>query len=469
MNRLQIYLCVIFSILLCLSGCVNNQPQAIDKKGETSKTSSANENVLSVESSDSAATNEIDSADGTSVTPEPLPYPSSSLWPIIIKHYKLSQRTPVSILKNDIDWLKRNKKFLSQAPEYSRRYLYYITSELDRRNMPGELALLPMIESNYKATSRAPGGFEGLWQFSRATGLRMGLEYNWWYNGSFDVVASTDAALDYMEKLAKHYDGDWLLAMAAYNCGSGTLDKIISKNRKINPHTDFWRLPLPDHTRNHLQRLFALTHVMAHPKRYGIEPIAIENRQYFSEIILDKPIDMTVLAHASGTSLSEIQLLNPGFLRSTTDPLKKRRVLIPVNNSADIQQKIARIPEEQRFTWPRYQTTGNDSLNKIAQRYGISVAVLQQMNGLGSKSRISANRELFVPSSKMKVADAEENTSRKSAKRTNANSAYHQVSSGDNLWSIARRYRITVAELLEWNQLKKNQVLKVGQKLRIKN
>lgn len=461
-----------------LTSCVNNNQQATDNKKQNSENSIAAQNDRSDDTAtpENSADNSIETETNTTtedvfVAADKLPYAATSLWPIIIKHYKLDKRVNTRLLKNDVAWFKRNPKFLRQSMQNSRRYLYYITGELASRNMPGELALLPMIESNYKPTTRAVGGHEGLWQFARGTGKRMGLEYNWWYNGSYDVVASTDAALDYMEKLARHYDGDWLLAMAAYNCGSGTLDRIIERNRRIDPHKQFWQLPLPGHTRDHLKRLLALSYMLANPKRYGIEPLEIENRQYFYAVTLDEPVDMVTLAHLGKTSLAEIQLLNTGFLRDSTDPLKKRRALLPVNSPRNIPQLLAELPQEQRFNWPRHTIASNDSLAKIARRYGTTIATLRQMNGMTSKSVLRSNQTLLVPSTRASAAialdDGSDRRKKKSA-RANNTGDYHRVSSGESLWTIARQYDVSVSQLLKWNQLKEGQVLKIGQKLRIK-
>jgi membrane-bound lytic murein transglycosylase D len=460
-------------MFLCLSGCAPQKPVAVDNSGTSTaknpETSSDNQ-TETIESDDDELVSDEEIISETPPVTAKLPYPHNSLWPIITDQYQLNNRAPGKILKNDLAWFKRNSKFIRQSAHNSRRYLYYISGELASRNMPGEIALLPMIESNYKPTTRAARGHEGLWQFARGTGKRMGLEYNWWYNGSYDVVASTDAALDYIEKLAKRYDGDWLLAMAAYNCGSGTLDKIISSNRSINPHREFWRLPLPAHTRDHLKRLLALSTIIANPARYGIELPEIENREYFYAVTLEKPVDMVTLAHLSKTSLSEIQQLNTGFLRPTTDPLKMRRVLLPIDSPKNIPQQLAALSEAERFNWPRHQISTNDSLAKIARRYGTTVVTLRQINGLTSSSKLRANKTLLVPSATTRYENIASSTSSKKKKKVTAakGDTHHRVASGESLWTIAKQYEVSVNQLMKWNQLKEGQVLKIGQKLRVR-
>jgi membrane-bound lytic murein transglycosylase D len=329
--------------------------------------------------------------------------------------------------------------------------------------------MLPMIESNYKARTRAASGHEGLWQIGRGTGQRLGLQYDWWYNGAYDVVASTDAALNYIEKLSKRYDNDWLLAMAAYNAGSGTIDRIIAKNRSINPHTHFWQLPLPAHTRDHLKRLLALSVIVADPEHYGVEPITVENRQYFYATKLKQPVDMTVLAHLSKTSLSEIQLLNPGFIRDSTDPLKSRRVLLPVNSPRNIQQQLAEMSEKQRFNWPSHTISRSDSLSKIAKRYGTTIATIRQMNGLGSSKQLRTDATLILPSTRAATLAYKDTVESKNTSKGTNKSTMHRVASGENLWVIARKYKTSTAQLEKLNNLKHNQVLNVGDKLIVKS
>jgi membrane-bound lytic murein transglycosylase D len=474
MNKLRAIACVIFSISLCLTGCVSKKHQDIDKYDKSTDNTSAqtnngsDDNFAVTDNQPEAPSNaDLDPDTDIITIPNELPYSSRSLWPILIKQYQLTPRTSAKLLKQDILWFKRYPKFLSQSSENSRRYLYYITAELVRRKMPGELAMLPMIESNYKARTRAASGHEGLWQIGRGTGKRLGLQYDWWYNGAYDVVASTDAALNYVEKLGKHYDNDWLLAMAAYNCGSGTLDKIIAKNRSINPHTQFWQLPLPAHTRDHLKRLLALSVIVANPERYGVEPITVENRQYFYATKFKQPVDMTVLAHLSKTSLSEIQLLNPGFVRDSTDPLKSRRVLLPIESPRNIQQQVAEMSEQQRFNWPTYTVTSSDSLSKIAKRNGTTMATLRQINGLGNSAKLSTDSTLILPASR-RTATAYKDINDSTERKTSSSQKVHRVASGESLWVIARKYKTTTAQLQKLNNLKPNQVLNVGDKLIIK-
>ncbi len=365
----------------------------------------------------------------------------------------------------------RSPEYLDRTFRRGERYLYYIVSELEARNMPLELALLPIVESAFNPTALSHAKASGLWQFIPSTGLRFGLKQNTYYDGRRDVVESTRAALDYLQFLANEFDGDWLLAVAAYNCGEMNVARAIKRNQAKGKPTDFFSLDLPRETEAYVPKLLAMRRIVADPAKHGLEFGTLENQPYFVKVDVGGQIDLELAAELAGMTKEDFLAINPGFKRRVTDPNGPHQLLIPVNNEQAFLAKLSALPEQQRVPLVYYRVRKGDTLNKIAQRYGISVTELRSLNNLKSRP-IKPGQELLLRGARNARAMASASASTdsmpvgKTSTHTGGKSKSHTVRSGDTLWSIAQRYEVDPTVLASLNNINDN-ALKVGQKLRL--
>jgi len=371
-------------------------------------------------------------------------------------------------LEREKAWFQRNQKYMDRVSDRARLYLHHIVSEVERRNLPGELAMLPVVESAYQPFAYSPARASGIWQFIPSTGRHYGLRYSWWYDGRRDVVESTRAALDYLEKLHAEFSGDWLLALAAYNSGEGNVRKAIRRNLRNGKPIDFWSLKLPRETRSYVPRLLAIAAIVASPDDYGLTLKPIPDEPYFASTQLDGQIDLALAAEMAKVSLEEMYLLNPGFSRWATDPDGPHRLLLPVNAISDFELRLAELPADQRVRWHRHVIKNGDTLGAIAHRYRTSISALKQANNLRGTT-IRAGRSLIVPMASRSLADYRLSADMRRAMRRgipgSGNKIIYKVRRGDSLWLIARRFGVSVNKLARWNGLSKRSVLRPGKRL----
>ena len=275
-------------------------------------------------------------------------------------------------------------------------YLYYILSSLEERGLPAELALLPVIESAFDPFAVSPAGAAGIWQFMPVTAQHTGLRQDWWYDGRRDIVAATEAALDYLAELRQRFDGDWLLALAAYNAGSAKVNQAIRYNRSEGKPIDFWHLPLPRETRDYVPKLLALQAIIRDPAAHGITLPRLANADYFSIVDTGGQIDLRVAARLAGSTVEEMQRLNPGLTRSITPPASQHTLVIPRASERRFRERLALLPPEQRVQAVKYRIRWGDTLSTIALGYRTTVARLLQANRLDS-TVIYAGKLIIVP------------------------------------------------------------------------
>src|SRR5471032_2543047 len=259
---------------------------------------------------------------------------------VTIRQPDLLERVRGGFTLDDVDepaidaqanWFANHPDFLERTFGRSELWLYYIVGQLEQRNMPRELALLPVIESAFEPYAYSRARASGLWQFISDTGRRFGLKQDWWYDGRRDPIEATRAALDYLQALHDEFNGDWLLAIAAYNCGELAVERAIDHNRRAGKPTDFWHLKLPTETRGYVPELLAMRRLVANPARYGLEFSRIQDEPYFVPIATGGQIDMQVVADIAGISAEDLYTLNPAFHRFATDPTGPHRLLVPVD------------------------------------------------------------------------------------------------------------------------------------------
>ena len=371
-----------------------------------------------------------------------------------------------------LNWFEHNPEYLERVFQRAQRYLYHVVTEVEARGMPLEFALLPVVESAYEPFAYSPSRAAGLWQFIPGTGTRFGLKQNWWYDGRRDVVESTRAALDYLQALHDQFDGDWLLAIAAYNVGENTVQRELDYNREHGKPTDFWHLKLPAETRAYVPKLLAMKRMMAEPERYGLEFAVIPNEPYFAVIDTDSQIDLKIAAQLANASYDELVALNPGYNRWATDPDGPHRMLVPIDNADGFEAALRTLAPEDRIRFTVHEVTRQDTLASLAKQYGVSAAVIAKVNDLkGGKA--TAGESLKIPEvsgelpDKVLLAASRVDRPQSDLGRKQRQIVY-RVRSGETLSSIARRHGIPVSTLARLNNLGAGEALIKGQRIVIK-
>ncbi len=395
------------------------------------------------------------------------PAEPENLWARIRDHFALPEPDNARV-RVQLDWYARHPEYLQRAFTRAEPFLHFIEQEVEARHMPSEIALLPVVESAYQPFAYSHGRAAGLWQFIPSTGRRFGLKQNWWYDGRRDVYASTRAALDYLNQLKDDFNGDWLLALAAYNSGEGTVLAAQARNRRRGLPTDFWHLDLPRETRAYVPKLLALGELVKHPARYGIALQPIPDKPYLAVVQIHSQIDLARAADLAGLSLDQIYRLNPGFNRWATAPGGPHRLLLPQDDAAAFLGKLAELPRRERVSWARHRIRPGETLSVIARRYHTTVAVLRRINGLRGTT-IRAGHHLLIPVASESLAryrlSAEQRLLALRRTPRAGRREVHVVRPGDTLWQIARNFGVSLRALARWNGLAPGDVLRPGRKL----
>ncbi len=294
------------------------------------------------------------------------------------------------------------ENYYAARPDYvegmvgrSSHYLYHIVEEVERRNMPAEIALLPMIESAYNPRAYSRAHASGLWQFIPSTGKLYGLRQNWWYDGRRDVIAATNAALDYLEKLYALF-GDWELALASYNWGEGAVSRAIARNQAKGLATDYASLTMPAETRNYLPKLIAVKNIISDPERFGIQLAMVPNAPYFAIITVQQHIDVELAAKFAGMPLDEFRFLNPAHNKSVIKAGAAETIVLPHEKVAAFQANLESY-DEPLVSWQAHTIRRGEKPEKIAAKYGISVAELKRVNGINARNKFYSGKSLLVP------------------------------------------------------------------------
>jgi membrane-bound lytic murein transglycosylase D len=364
-------------------------------------------------------------------------------------------------------WYLNRPEYVERMIDRSRRYLYHIVEEVEKRGMPTEIALLPMIESAFNPVAYSRMRAAGMWQFIPSTGRRYGLQQTWWYDGRRDVLAATDAALDYLQALHDMF-GDWELALAAYNWGEGAVQRAIAKNRRAGKKTNYMSLKMPKETRNYLPKLQAVKNIVANPELFKLALATVPNRPYFAVVNVPSHIDMAMAAKLADVPLEEFRYLNPGHQRPVITPVANRHLLVPIDK-VDVFQSNLESNEQPLVTWQTYQLKKSEQLEQVAEKFDISVERLKDVNGLTNRKRVRPGQMLLVPVGDDAQTNLDEtylSTDFQAPADDYHKRVIYRVKSGDTLSSIARRYGTSVARLKDWNGLRSNMV-RTGQRLTI--
>ena len=379
------------------------------------------------------------------------------LWQRIRDGYKLTPETlPETVIKQR-NWYLRNPSYLKTVFNRARPYIYYVTDQLDKAGLPLELALLPIVESTYDPLAYSHSHAVGLWQFIPSTGKALGLRRDRWYDGRRDVIYSTQAAITYLEQLNRRFDNDWLLALAAYNSGQGSVSKSIRRNRKLGKGTDFWSISLPRETRNYVPQLLALATLVRDPQQFDLELPAMPNQPFFEVVEIESQIDLNQVVKVTGVEVDDFTRLNPAYRRAITPPQGKHNLLLPVGTAEPLREMLANTDPKTWVPHTEYQVVNGDTLSHIAVRFDIPTSWLRSRNNLSS-DRLQIGQILLIPHSRENIDYLA--TSRNSTRQP----VYHSVRQGDSLWTIARKYNTSIKRLREVNKLSSN-TLRIGDRL----
>jgi membrane-bound lytic murein transglycosylase D len=383
--------------------------------------------------------------------------------------FKLDDGLNHRAVDDQLRWYANNPEYLQRAFGRADLYLYYIVTELERRNMPLEIALLPVVESAFEPYAYSPASAAGLWQFIPGTGSRFGLKQDWWYDGRRDIVESTRAALEYLQYLHDEFNGDWLLAIAAYNCGEAMVERAAAANRAAGRSVDFWSLWLPGETRAYVPKLLAMKRLVSDPETYGIAFSPIPNQPYFARVRTDGQINMKLAAEIAGISPAELYELNPAFHRFATDPSGPFFLLLPVEAADVFSENVVQLTEEQRLGLTRYTVRRGDSVVSVAKRFNTTATVIREMNDL-PQGPLTVGEDVRVPSAvtdlpaKVMLAAAQVDGGH-GRSRTRAH--VQVVRRGDSLWTIARRHGMSVDTLALMNGMHPDDALRAGQRIKL--
>ena len=376
------------------------------------------------------------------------------LWQAIRANFGLDHHLEQKRVQAEIRWLKRHPQYLVNLRPRMEKYLAYIAQEVAARDYPGEIALLPIVESALDPFAFSPGGAAGLWQFIPGTAKRFRLQRDWWQDQRRDPIASTEAALQYLNRLHDRFD-DWYLALAGYNAGEGNV--MRARRRAANGAT-FWDLKVPRETSAYVPRLLALAAVVADPERYGLRLPPVGPDVPFTALTTHDQFDLMKAAEALELEVETLYQWNPSLNQWATPPNGPHRLLVPTALIDDGQASLDRVSEDQRVQWLRVKIKVGDTLSHIATRYNTDVATLKRVNKLSSH-RIRAGNALYIPKSSTAI------NRYPIAARTQT--ATYSVKPGDSLWNISRSFNVSLNQLMRLNHIGPKDVLRVGQQIHI--
>lgn len=451
--------CVLASLVLAITGCTSKPVKII---ADDNNNDSDTKPVWQPHNSADTVALEYD------WKPDPEEPQFDNVWDRVLNNFSLNIENNERI-NEQRDLYASKSGYIERSTARGSPYIYYIAEQIEARRIPGELALLPIVESSYDPYAYSRSHASGVWQFIPSTGTYFGLRQDWWYDGRRDVRAATNAALDYLTSLSKQFNNDWLLALAAYNAGSGTVSRAIKKNAEAGKPTDYWSLDLPKETRAYVPKLLGLAQILKNPRQYGVTFSPATNQPYFAVVETGGQIELAKVAEMSNTEIEEIRRLNPGFNRWATAPEGPHQILVPVEHQQSLQSGIASLTPSQRVHWNQYKVRSGDSLSVIARQFQSSVAVIRDTNKLkGNNLRIG--QVLLIPGpdgQSLATRTSSGNSNQGSRKPSDSNRTSHKVTAGDTLWGIASRYNVGVQELANWNSMGPEDPLSINQQLTV--
>lgn len=392
--------------------------------------------------------------------------PNGNMWDEFGDHLSLKTNPNNGSVRANIRWFQRHQDYLNHSIARGAPYLYHIYQQTCKLGLPAELALIPLNESAYNPFLYSRTGATGLWQMMPGTASGFGLRINWWYDGRRDVVASTKAALKYLTYLHYFFD-DWLLAIAAYNCGEGRVQAEILRNQRRGLPTDFWSLNLPKQTKDYVPKLLALAAVVKNPGNYNVSLVGVNNGNYFDQIDVGSQIDLNQAAKLADVTPKTLRMLNPGYRRWAIDPDGPYTLVLPQEKIELFQKNLTALPEDQRVTWQQHTVASGENLQSIATKYHIDVTSLRKINELSS-NHAKPGQELLIPNGHhddSEVTMGVHNASVAEEKIPGPKQVVHTVAEGETLRDVARKYGVKPQAVAYWNQLDSNSTVEADDEL----
>jgi|SRR6056297_91827 len=395
-----------------------------------------------------------------------------SIWPRLVDRFRIAECPTDSRAEAWARWYADNDEYLVRVFNRARPWLHEIANEIEARDLPGELALLPVVESAFDPFAYSHARAAGPWQFLSGTARDHGIEINDWYDGRRDFVAATEAALDYLEYLNGLFDGDWALALAAYNAGQGRVMRAVRRNAARGRGTEWDELPLPRETRGYVPKLKGLGCLFRDPAAYGYQLPELFDQPRVAKIDLPGSIDLVELALRVELDLTELITLNAGLNKHRTPPSGPHHLVVPLEAAERTRAALAGLPAEPTVVWQSIEVQSGDSLSVLARRHDTTVAALKQANGLNG-DRLIAGQALRLPGAIDLDSEVLGEAYRLAYRELTdlqqqllpADRFIHRVRSGESLWVIARRYGLSVRELQRMNSMGSNDLIRPGQRL----
>lgn len=414
---------------------------------------------------------------------------AENLWDQLRDEFSLPHYENNPLVKDKIEWYMNNQEFLLRAATRAAPYLYFILQQVRKQHLPAELVLLPIVESGYNPFAISSAGAAGIWQMMPNTASGLGLRQDGWYDGRRDVVASTNAALNYLAYLQSFFDGNWLLAIAAYNTGEGNVLAAIRKNIRDGRSTDFWSLPVAHQTKNYVPSFLALCVIISQPDKYPVYLPPVRNAPYLAQLTVGSKISLKYAARLAGIKFKTMKALNPGFNRpAARGPY---RIILPIENVEQFSDKLSHSPYRNKnaHEWVHYQVQSGDTLYRIARKFKTTTTALRKLNHL-SRNRPRRGTTLIIPVTEktrlyaLKNASSKNNKQYVRSKRRKAASrrtykrilarerkkynlhpgdTLYVVRKNDTIIGIAKRYKISPKKLMAANNVKG--VLRINDKL----
>ena len=449
------------SALLILTGCATtSQPEANNSEAEVQSTASHTPNYprgpLSPINSASVQRNGV----ANLAVPD-------DLWDRIRRGFAMPDLQN-DLVSNQEQWYASRPDYIQRMTQRSSKYMFHIVEELERRGMPTELALLPYIESAYNPQAVSSATAAGMWQFMPSTGTYFELKQNMFRDDRRDVLASTRAALDYLQKLYNMF-GDWHLALAAYNWGEGSVGRALARNQKQGLGMGYTDLNMPDETRNYVPKLQAVKNIIARPENFQTELPLIENHPYFQAVTLDRDIDTAQVAELAGVTMDELKSLNPSFNKPVIFKAGTPQVLLPWDNANVFRRNLQAHEKGQYASWTVWTVPSTMTVATAAGMVGMSEGDLRAVNNIPPRMMVKGGSALMVPRSAAVKQDVSSHLADNAhialtpeivTRRTTVKARKH-----DSVTGIAQRYKVTAAQVADWNDVGVKAAFKAGQQV----
>ena len=393
----------------------------------------------------------------------------ADVWERMLHSYDLPECSTRESARQWAAWYAERPDYIARVLKRAQPWIWFVVEELEYRGMPGELALLPIVESAYDPFAYSSGRALGTWQFISSTGSRYGLNQNWWYDGRRDVWSSTHAALDYLVDLNEMFEGDWLLTLASYNAGEGRVGRAVAQAKASGRPADYWNLKLPRETQGYVPKLLGLACLFRDPAKYNFVLPSIPDQQVVTAVEFEQQTDLVLLSQAAEVGIDVLFTLNPGFNRWATSPDGPWSVVLPLEGAARLEQRMVNLNPNALMKWDQVTVQQGDSLSRLSSVHNVPVEVIRSANALDS-DMLRPGQKLRLPRDNQSMVDplyatAAAELSRLQAGLLASDRITHRVANGESLSVIARRYNVSVKNLQDWNKISDPRKLRAGREL----